>query len=85
MTDTPDSQSAASPAVSPTMIRRGWMVCDINGQPCGEVLLSEQEAKLEQRTYPVGCDYHVRPVRVTIDVLGSPPQPWFHKESTAHA
>ena len=58
------------------MTRHGWMVCTRSGDPCGEVFDTEAAARQAQRGYPVGCDYHVRPVAMRIVVRGQPPQPW---------
>jgi hypothetical protein len=61
------------------------MVCDSMSQPTGDFFTTEEAAKQAQGAYPVGCDYHVRPVTMTIEVHGSPPEPWFHKARSADA
>lgn len=57
---------------------RGWMVCNVNSEPVGELFATENLARESLFDYPPGCDYHVRPVSVSITVLGTPPQPWWH-------
>lgn len=56
------------------MRERRWMVCNVHGAPCGQTFATEAEAQTAQRDYPVGCDYHVRPVEIV--VRGTPPEPW---------
>jgi hypothetical protein len=53
----------------------GFMVCDVNSAPCSELYATYEAAKAAAREYPIG-GYHARPVRVTVEVLGSPPEPW---------
>jgi hypothetical protein len=62
---------------------RGWMVCGESGEPCNWIVKdSEEEAMLMLRAYPPNCGYHVRPVRVSIEVLDQPPLPWAFRAPT---
>lgn len=62
--------------------RYGWMVCNVNGDPCGEVWDTAEEAVCDARGRPPGCGYHVRPVTVRIEVRGRAPEPWLHGAPT---
>lgn len=56
---------------------RAYMVCDVNGQPCGQPFATYEEARASARTVAGGMHgYHARPVEISIRVLGSPPEPW---------
>lgn len=59
-------------------VQYGWMVCNVHGEPAGKLWATEAEARDDQRRFPVGCDYHVRPVEVRTIVRGFPPEPWCH-------
>lgn len=63
-------------AVARAHVRMGWAVCNTHGDLASRVCDTEAEARRERDGYPVGCGYHVRPVRVTTEVLGEAPRPW---------
>lgn len=53
------------------------MICNAHGEPASERHDTQEEAERVRRGWEAGHYYHVRPVRVVTEVLGSPPEEWF--------
>lgn len=55
----------------------GWKICDVHGRVAFPLLYAtREEADRARQAWASGHYYHVRPVRVTTEVLGAPPEPW---------
>jgi hypothetical protein len=56
--------------------RECWVICDESSRPTSRQYGSREAAEAERKTWEVGGYYHVRPARVTVELLGAPPQSW---------